>query len=76
VISLNQLQAWEKSFTEPDGNAWKGAFEDQKRNRAFQNTRNLLRSIYFGLIAQPEEFPDREPLIRLFLNTLSGLKPY
>ena len=76
AISLNQLEAWAKSFVEPDGKIWKGASADDERNRAFQNTRNLIRSIYLGLIVQSEEFPDREPLTRLFLNMLAGLKPY
>lgn len=76
LVSLNQLEAWAKSLTKPDGKDWKGAYVEEERNRAFQNTRNLLRSIYLALIAQPEDFPDREGLVRLFLNTLTDLKPY
>jgi hypothetical protein len=76
LISLNQLEAWTKSLTEPDGGNWKGAYTEEERNRAFQNTRNLLRSIYFGLIAQPEDFPDREALTRLSLNGIRELKPF
>jgi hypothetical protein len=76
LISLNQLEIWERSFREPDGKDWKGAYEDEERNRAFQNTRNLLRSIYLALLAQEEDFPDREHHISLFLNTITDLKPY
>ena len=76
AISLNQLEAWQKSFTEPDGKDWKGAFMDEERNRAFQNTRNLLQSIYFALIKEQEEFPDRDQHVRLVLKTLNDLRPY
>ncbi len=76
MVSLNQLDAWAKSFTKPDSKDWKGAYVDEERNRAFQNTRNLLRSIYLVMIAQPEDFPDREQLIRMFSNTLTELKPH
>jgi hypothetical protein len=76
LISLNQLEIWARSFREPDGKDWKGAYTDEGHNRAFQNTRNLLRSIYLALLAQPEDFPDQEQLIRLGWNTLTELKPY
>jgi hypothetical protein len=76
LTSLNQLEIWTRSFREPDGKDWKGAYVDEERSRAFQNTRNLLRSIYLALVAQSEDFPEREQLIRLFLNTLIDLKPY
>lgn len=76
LTSLNQLEIWTRSLREPDGKDWKGAYIDEERSRAFQNTRNLLRSIYLALVAQSEDFPEREELIRLFLNTLTDLKPY
>ncbi len=76
LISLNQLEIWTRSFKEPDGKEWKGAYVDEERSRAFQNTRNLLRSIYLALITQQVNLPDQEELSRLFLNTLTELKPY
>src|SRR5215216_1479836 len=76
LVSLNQLEAWTKSFTRPDGKDWKGAYVDEERNRAFQNTRNFWRSIYLALVAEPEEFPDRDGLLKLSLNTVVALKPY
>lgn len=76
LVSLNQLEAWTKSFTHPDGKDWKGAMAEEEHNRAYQNTRNLLRSIYLGLLTDPEDMPDRESLLRLFLNTITELKPY
>jgi hypothetical protein len=76
AISLNQLETWTNSLNSPDGKEWKGAIIEEDRNRAFQNTRNLLRSIYFALIKEREEFPDREQHLILILNTLNGLRPY
>lgn len=76
LISLNQLEIWTRSFKEPDGKDWKGAYVEEERSYAFQNTRNLLRSIYFALVAQQEDFPDREALTEIFLNTLHRLRPY
>lgn len=76
LVSLNQLEAWAKSLLRPDGKDWKGALADRERNHAFQNTRNLLRSIYLSLLMDSEEMPERESLQRLFLNTLTEFKPY
>jgi hypothetical protein len=76
TISLNQLEAWADSLAQPDGTDWKGALAEEERNHAFQNTRNLLRSLYFALLKEHEDFPDHEQHIRLVLNTLSELKPY
>ena len=76
ALSLNQLEAWAKTFSRPDGTDWKGAYVEENRNRAYQNTRNLLRSMYLALISQPEEFPDRDPSARLLLNTLDEIKRY
>lgn len=76
ALSLNQLEAWAKTFSRPDGTDWKGAYVEENRNRAYQNTRNLLRSMYLALISQPEEFADRDPSARLLLNTLDEIKRY
>lgn len=76
LTSLNQLEIWTRSFREPDGRDWNGAYVEEEHSRAFHNTRNLVRSIYLALIAQSEDFPDRKELLRMFLNTLTNLKPY
>jgi hypothetical protein len=75
LVSLNQLEIWARSFREPDGKDWKSTFLDEERNRAFQNTRSFLRSIYFALLNTPADFPDREAIIHLLHNTLTELKP-
>jgi hypothetical protein len=76
LVPSNQVESWLKSFTTPDGKGWKGAYIDEERNRPFQNTRNLLRSMYLALIAQPDEFPNREKLARLVFDSLQSLHPY
>lgn len=73
-ISLNQVEAWAKSFTEPDGKDWIRASMDEERNVAFQNTRNLLRSLYFALVKENEAFPERDPIIQIVLNTVNDLR--
>jgi hypothetical protein len=75
-VSLNQLEAWTKSMTEPDGGNWKGVYIEEERNRAFQNTRNFLRSIYLVLQEQQDHFPDQKGLESLFFNSLKELRPY
>lgn len=75
-VSLNQLEAWAKTFSRPDGKEWKGAYVEEDRNRAYQNTRNLLRSIYLAIVSQRDEWPDREAVARLFLNTINEIKRY
>lgn len=76
LVSLNQLDAWAKTLARPDDRDWKGVYVEEDRNRAYQNTRNLLRSIYLTLISQPEEFQERDASARLFLNTLHEIKRY
>jgi len=76
AVSLNQMQAWTTSILQPDGKDWTGALVDEERNRAFQNTRNLLRSIYFALIQESTEFPEHEGFVLLIRNALENLKPY
>jgi hypothetical protein len=76
LLSLEKVEAWTRTFTEPDGKDWKGVYMDQERNRAFQNSRNLLRSIYMQLVLEEEGIPIREQLIRVFLEALRNLKPF
>jgi hypothetical protein len=75
-IPTDQLESWTKSFIAPDGKDWKGAYMDEERNRAFQNTRNLLRSVYLSLVAQPDDFPNRDPLTKLVFESLIELQPF
>lgn len=76
LIPLENVHAWTKSFSAPDGNTWKGVYVEQERNRAFQNTRNLLRSIYLALLSNPGDIPNHEQLKQIFFDALTDLKPY
>jgi hypothetical protein len=76
LLPPDKLEDWTKSLTEPNGKSWKGAYVEEERNRAFQNTRNLLRSIYLALGTQPGEFPDHEGVTGLVLDAIHTLRPY
>lgn len=76
LIPLGQVEIWSKSFTAPDGKEWKGAYVDEERNCAFQNTRNLLRSIYLALSPQPDDFPNRDQVAAFIFETLNEIRPY
>jgi hypothetical protein len=76
LVQTDQLASWTKSLIAPDGKDWKGAYMDEERNRAFQNTRNLLRSVYLELIAQPGDFLDRDRLTNLVFESLKELRPF
>jgi len=73
LVPIEKVEAWSKSFIEHD---WKGAYTDEERNRAFQNTRNLLRSIYLELKNDEGELSKRDEYKRIFLEALKNLKPY
>jgi hypothetical protein len=73
LIPLKRVEDWAKSFIAQN---WKGAYTDEERNRAYQNTRNLLRSIYLGLKKDEEEMPNRTEFQNFFLDAIKTLKPY
>jgi len=74
LISMEKVEAWAKSFLQPDGKDWKGAPVDEQRNRAFQNTRNLLRSIYLGLVLDQREFQNQQQLNEVFSGALKNFR--
>lgn len=76
TIPLDEVEEWLRSFTEPDGRDWKGAYMDAERNTAFQNTRNLVRSIYLGLLSEGDDLPNRKRLKEIVFGALTELKPY
>lgn len=76
LVPLEKVKAWTRYFTSPDGLDWKGVYTDDEKNRAYQNTRNLLRSIHLQLQLDEEQLPRREQLIQIFLDALRNLKPY
>jgi hypothetical protein len=75
LIPVGQVESWTKSLTEPDGKDWKGSYVEEERNRAYQNTRNLLRSVYLALATQPGDFPNRKQLMIRVFESLDALRP-
>ena len=73
LLPTHKLEEWTKSFIEQD---WRGAYTDEEKNSAFQNTRNLLRSIYLEFKNEGQELPKQAELESIFLETLKNLKPY
>ncbi|HET7142557.1 MAG TPA: DUF2785 domain-containing protein, partial [Anaerolineales bacterium] len=73
LLSIEKVETWSKSFIDHD---WKGAYTDEKQNRAFQNTRNLLRSIYLELIKDEVKINEQDSLEKIFLDTLNNLKTF
>jgi hypothetical protein len=76
LIPPDEMETWTRSFTTPDGKDWKGAYVDEQRNRAYQNTRNLLRSVYVALTAQSADFPNRERHRDLVFESINTIRRY
>lgn len=72
-ISMEELKHWAISFIDQD---WKDANTNEEKNCAFQNARNLLRSIYLELKIDEGEMPRRDEYELIFFEVLKNLKPY
>lgn len=72
-IPVENIKAWAGSFTAQD---WAGAYTDEDRNRAFQNTRNILRSIYLELMQSEQGSSKQVEFESIFLEALQNLKPF
>ena len=75
-IPFEKVDSWTRSLTEPDGMDWKGVYVEEERNRAFQNTRNLLRSVYLQILLEDEELTNRDRFSETILNALKNLNHY
>ncbi|MBK7453251.1 MAG: DUF2785 domain-containing protein [Anaerolineales bacterium] len=72
-ILVENIKAWAGSFTKHD---WADAYTDEYHNRAFQNTRNLLRSIYLELKQSKEGGSKQVEFESIFLEAIENLKPF
>jgi hypothetical protein len=72
TIPVENIKAWAGSFTAQD---WTGAYIHEERNRAFQNTRNLLRSIYLEIRQSEEGSSTQVEFESIFFEALQNLKP-
>lgn len=73
MLPVETVEAWANSFIEPE---WKGAYTDANRNCAFQNTRNLLRSIYIELQKDSGELTKKAVYQTIFLEAIKSLKSF
>jgi len=70
LLPVEEVRRWAISFIEQP---WRGAYVDEKKNRAFQNSRNLLRSIYLNLKNDEDEMPKCEEYEMIFLEVIKNL---
>lgn len=73
LLSYSEIEAWINSLLSPNGFSWRGDHYQEVISRAFQNTRNLLRSVYLEIL-NAEEVSEKEELNSLFLDTLQTLQ--
>jgi hypothetical protein len=73
MLSTAEVKNWALHFIKQD---WKGAYTYEGKNRAFQNTRNLLRSVYLELKNDEGEIPRHDDYEMILLEVLRNLKPY
>lgn len=73
ILPIEKIEGWANSFNEPD---WKGAYSDEHRNNSFQNTRNLLRSIFLYLYQSNDGLANQNKYENIFSAVLKNLKPY
>jgi hypothetical protein len=76
LISLNQLDDWTRSLLHPDAKDWTEAWSDETTSRALHNTRNLLRSVYFAVIEQLPDFPERESIKDILYKSVTEMKTH
>jgi hypothetical protein len=73
LLTTDEIKDWALTFIKEN---WRDAYMDERRNNAFQNTRNLLRSIYLTLKSDETELPKRNEIEGIFLEVLKELKPW
>ena len=74
MISADFLENWLKSLIKPE-NSWKGSYADEGRSKAFNNTRNFLRSVLLAA-KSTEELPDKEQTEAAIFDALTNLKTF
>ena len=73
TLSLKQIEIW----LEVLGSNWNGAWHDAGRTQAFNNMRNLMRSLYWNILTwKNPEIPHKNELLKLLQSTLEKAKPW
>ncbi|MBI5932624.1 MAG: DUF2785 domain-containing protein [Chloroflexi bacterium] len=71
LVPAEQVKAWLAALSAD----WQGAWMDEARTRAFFNVRNFLRAVHLALVST-DDFPQKNELQVLLLETLENLQPY
>jgi hypothetical protein len=71
MVSTEQVKVWLAALSAD----WQGAWMDEARTRAFFNVRNFLRAVHLALV-NADDFPQKNELQVLLLETLENLQPY
>jgi len=74
LVTYDEVEKWTNGFLQTDKFTYNGIFQEEN-SRVYQNTRNLLRSIYLQ-IPGAKEFPNKEKLQVLFLQVLQSLQRF
>jgi hypothetical protein len=71
MVSTEQVKVWLAALSAD----WQGAWMDEARTRAFFNVRNFLRAVHLAQV-NADDFPQKNELQVLLLETLENLQPY
>ena len=72
LLMNEEIEKWSNHFLQADKFSHDGTYQEDI-GHMYQNTRNLLRSVYLQLLGS-EEFPQKEKLQGLLLNRLQSLQ--
>jgi len=74
LLVYEEIENWSNHFLQADKFTYDGTYREEI-GHMYQNTRNLLRSVYLQLLDR-EEFPQKEKLQGLLLNILQSLQQF
>lgn len=74
LLNLAHVEKWASEFLQPDKFTYDGTFKEDI-SRVYQNTRNLLRSVYLQILSR-DELPHKEKLQVIFLKVLDSLQQF
>ena len=74
LLDLGEVENWANSFIQTEKFAYTGIFHEES-SRMYQNTRNLLRSLYLQLLSL-DEFPHKAELESRFLKAIQSLEQF
>lgn len=73
TLTLSQIKDWLTSLSAP----WNGAWHDEERTRAYNNSRNFVRALILLILnLKVDKVPNEEELLQLLLSALSQATPW